>query len=327
METTFGTPIALSGTAYKAIEFQKGQFFDLGINKSNLQLNRSSRLLSLVDLFHDNFSGPVGYTFETYCSKDRIADFLYMVTQLKVSEGAVGTGYSKVFRMHASQPDFTANAGAFCTMIWDSPESGKDARFTSGILRDLTLTMDKSGTGESNLVKMSGTFIFKKYEVDQTYSGTAAARNIALAYKAHEFAMDLTFNAVGINDGQWERFSLTLANNAIGLDKDANGYPVTYFLNPADSLKASLEVWYTGVYTNALTDFAAGNTVALTMTKGTVDTDGYFLISLNGKITNNPFSSGNSQLRVPIELQLGNTTAALTDGCTLTVADAIDQTP
>jgi hypothetical protein len=320
-ETTFGTPLALDATSYKGIEFEKGQFFDLGINKSNLNANRSSRLLSLVDLYHDNYTGPVGYSFTTYLSKDRAADLLYAITQNKVSEGGGETARQKVFRMHASQPDFSANAGYFATMIWDSPETGKDARLTSGILRELTLTWDKTGAGESNLVKASGVWLFKKYEIDQTFTGSGTARDMTLAYKAHDFSMHLTLSSGEITSANWSKFSLTLTNNAVAIDRDSNGYPVTYFLNPGEGLKASAEVWYTGNYVTALTDYASGATVKVELIKGTTSTDGYFAVVANGKLTRTPLSTDNNMMRIPIELQLGNTTASGTDACDITIAD------
>lgn len=326
LESTFGTAIALSGTSYKEIEFQKGQFFDLGVNKTSLAQNRGSRVFTLADLFHDNFTGPVGFAFETYCSRDRAADFIYLVTQNRVSQAGT-SDRQKVYRLHTSQPDFTANAGMFVTMIWDSPESGKDVRLTSGILRELTLSWDKSGAGESNLVKMSGVFLFKKYEIDQTFSGSGSARDITLAYRAHSFTLEFAFNAVTISSANWERFALTLNNNAIGIDRDSSGNPVTYFLNPGDNgLTASAETWYTGNYVNAITDYSAGNTVTLTLSTGSSGVTGYFNIVAKGKITNNPLAASNGQLRIPMEFTLGDSAAAQNDGCVITIADGINQT-
>lgn len=325
-ETTFGTPTALDGSAYKGIEFEKGQFFDPGVTKTNLNLNRSSRVLSLVDMLLDTHGGPVGYSFSTLLSKDRAADLVYLVTQNRVSQGLVGTGYSKVFRMHASQPDFTANAGCFVTMIWDSPISAKDVVLTSGILRDLTLTWDKSGSGETNLVKATGNFIFKECSINQTSTATGTARDVSLAYKAQDFSMDITPLGGKITAVPWSRFSLTLSNNAVGVDRDSNGRPVTFFLNPGDSCKASAELWYTGGAAALLSDYAIATNVLVELTKGTADTDGYFKIAAYGQITNVPISAGDGQMRVPIELQLGNTTAAGTNACDITIADAISQT-
>src|SRR3990167_10253865 len=95
-ESTFGTPIALSSSAYKGVDFEKGNLPRFGTKKSNLQLNRASRVLSLTDLYNDNYSGPFEIPFTMLCTLDRAADFLYAFFQNKVSEGLVGTGYSKV---------------------------------------------------------------------------------------------------------------------------------------------------------------------------------------------------------------------------------------
>ena len=317
-ETTFGTPKALSATDYKELVIQKGQFVDLGISKTNLNQNRASRVPTLVDQFHDNFSGPIGLQFESYCTLDRIADLLHLVTQNRVSVGGA-SAYQKLYRMHASQPDFTANAGAFVTMIWKSPETAKDIRLTSGILRELTISFDKQSVGESNLVKVSGLWIFKKYEIDQTFTGTAAAQDISLRFLCHTFLLSLS--SLSIDPANFSRLSLTLRNNAVGVDRDISGNPFTYFLTP--DITASMELWYTGSYVNAFRDASVGTPLAFVLAAGLNNVVGYFAISANGVITNTPIGTGGGQQRIPIELQLGNTTAAGTDGCDVTIADGV----
>ena len=318
LETTFGTPLALSGTAYKELVIQKGQFIDLGLSKTNLNQNRASRVPTLVDQFHDNFSGPIGLQFEAYATRDRLRDLLHLVTQNRVSLGA-GPAYQALFRMHASQPDFTANAGAFATMIWKSPETGKDIRLTSGVLRELTISLDKQSIGESNLVKLSGLWLFKKYEIDQTFTGTAAAQDISQRFLSHAFNLNLS--SLSIDSANCSRFSLTLRNNAVGIDRDTSGNPFTYFLTP--DITSSMELWYTGSYVNAFTAASAGTTLGFTLSTGANNVIGYFAIVANGTITNTPIGTGGGQQRIPIELQLGNTTAAGTDGCDVTIADGV----
>jgi hypothetical protein len=324
-EATFGTPIALD-QAFKGLTVQRGEFVDLGINKSNLDQNRVSRILAIEDLYHDNYSGPILYRFSTILTKGRAADLLYLVCQNRVSQGG-STAYAKIFRMHATQPDFSANAGCFVTGIWNSPIAAKDIRLTSGILRSLTITWDKEGTGVSNLVKASGEFIFQKYEVDQTYTGTVTEMDITTAWEAHDFTVGLLTTGVGtLTPTNWAKASVTIANNATALDKNSSGLPANYFLNPGDGMKCSAEFWYTTAYLGLLADYATGGNVILSIGVGSVGTDPNLGFTISGKIINTPLASANGQMRIPIELQVGNVTAAGTNACDVSISDSVSQT-
>jgi len=324
MESTFGTALGLSA-ATKELVIERGQFVDLGIGKTFLDLNRQSRIPTIGNFFHDNFTGPVGLGFNSYGTKDRLADLLYLVTQNRVSQGAVGTGHQKIFRPHASQPDFTLNAGAFATGIWKSP-AGLDVRLTSGILRELSLTFQKGAAGEANLIKVGGMWLFKKYELPVTYTGMPAVQDISLAYRAHAFV--LSIGSMSINPANWSRFTLNIRNNAVGIERDSSGNPVTYFLNPGENaLTVSGEFWYNTTYGLALTHFAAGTTFTFGLSTGTINTDGYINITGNGKFFpgTTPAATEN-QIRMPFEATLGNTVDGATDALDFTIADAISQT-
>jgi hypothetical protein len=325
-ESTFGTPIALNDTNYKGVFFEKANLPEYGVTRDNLDLNRASRFPTLADHYIDNYSTPPSLRFTQKVTLDRLSDFIFACLQNRVSQGAVGTGYQKVFRPHASQPDFTANAGYFFTLIRkEKGLSGKDLRFTSCIIPELDFTFTKESPGQPNIGVMSGLIIAKKMEIEQTFtgSGAAAGGNYILA---HQLAADLTLGTTG-GDVQyvpnWASFSVSIRSNAVPLDKDANGNPITFFIKPTAT--ASLKVWWNSDSVNAINTLRSGGSVILTMTKGTNNVAGHVKFSLRGQITNNPQGVENNLMTVPLELDLGNSTAGATDGLDLTISDAISQ--
>ena len=324
-ESTFGTPIA-DGGAFKEMIVPRGVFIDPVVVKSDLDQNRSSRVIQLADLFNDNFTGPVLCTVpEMICTKDRFADMLFACTQNKVSEGLTGVGFSKVFNLHSSQPDFTANAGYFFTLGWRGPVAAKHLKITSCIVRKMEIDIDKSATGEKNLVYLKNVEIIgKKLATGSTFSGTWTAPAIAGVFNSHAFVFtDITnSNATPA----WLKFNLKLENGAKALDRDTDGTPKTWYLDPPRIGMASIhmEHWYNG--DAATRDFLAalvGNTnLNAKLVTGTADTNGYLSINWYGVVQGNPQSSDNKQMMTPVDYILGDAGGL---ALTVTVADAISQ--
>src|SRR3972149_7738237 len=106
-QTTWGTGIA-ADQAFRELKFPKGVFINPNIHQDDLDLNRSSRIQELGDIYIDAVHGPVLITApEMLVTRARAADFLYAAMQNRVSQGLVGVDYPKVFRMDASRPHFT----------------------------------------------------------------------------------------------------------------------------------------------------------------------------------------------------------------------------
>ena len=170
-EAAFGTPNA-DNAAFKTIKFPKGVRVETGTTVTNLELNREARQPAATDLYVDDDSGPVRVTVpEFIITKDRLADLLYACLQNKVSEGAA-TAYAKIFKVNVGGPDFTADAGYFFTLAYKSPITAKDMLIHSCIVKEMTFTLDKSGTGDQNLAKVSLVILGKKLEINQTLTGT-----------------------------------------------------------------------------------------------------------------------------------------------------------
>ena len=325
-ESAFGTPIADAG-AFKELIAPRGVRVDPVVIKSDLDLNRSSRVMNLNDIFNDNFTGPVLCTIpELICTQDRFADLLYSCLQNRVSEGAVGTGYSKVFNLHASQPDFTANAGYFFTLGWRGPVTAKHIKFTSCIVRKMEIDIDKSGTGEKALVYLKNIEIIgKKIAQGCTFSGTWTATTMSGVYNSHAFAFtDITnTNATPA----WLKFSLKLENGAKQLDRDTDGTPKIWFLDPPHLTQATVEMthWYNGDATTRdfIAALIANTQLNAKLTAGTVDTTGYVNINFYGIVDGNPSASDNKQMVIPVKYIVGDITGNL--GLTITVCDGISQ--
>ena len=327
-ETTFGTAIAMSSTGFKELIHAKAEFPSFGVTHDFLPINRSSRVLALTDIYTDNFSGPATFSLSLPVSLDRVADLVYMVTQNRVSLAGT-TPYQKVYRPHASQPDFTANAGWFGTFVWvPLDQTAASVRFTSCVARSLTLNFSKEGTGVSNIVQATINLVAKKVEVNQNYTGSSAAQG-SNWINPYSFTAALTLPDSGgdteIASANWRRFTLTLDNGATAVDKDTDGTPKSWFLNPDRGYRASLGLWYDTDTKSALYSLRQGSIVTLTVSKGSAGVAGYYNVATKGIITTDPLSSSGAQMHMNLDLQLGNSTASGTDGCTLTIADAISQ--
>jgi len=325
-ESVFGTAIADAG-AFKELIVPRGTRIDIATTDSDLDQNRDSRVLHLADVHVDNFTGPTGLTIsEMICTKDRFCDMLYAVTQLRTSEGLVGTGYSKVFNMHASQPDFTANAGYFFTLAWSGPVTAKHLKVTSCIVKSLEIDIDTTLADEKNFVHLKNVvMIGKKIAEGSTFSGTWTPPVMTGIYYPHAFTFtDITnTNATPA----WSKFSLKIDNGAVPNLKDTDGTLKTYFLNPPRIGMATIHMEHPYNGDAATRDFVAavraGTQLNAKLQTGTVDTDGYVQIAWFGIPQGNPQGSDNKQMVTPVDYIIGDTAAAL--GLTITVADAISQ--
>jgi hypothetical protein len=292
-ETTFGTPIALSSTGYKLINFAKTEFPALGVSKDSVNTNRGSRVNTLADVFVDNWSGPVEFGFSFLMTLDRVADFLYAVMQNRVSQ-AGASGYQKVFKPHASQPDFTANAGWFGTFVWvQSDQTANAVRFTSCIVKSLTLDFSWESAGVGNIVRASGTILAKAVDIEQDFTGSATAQGTTWL-KPYAYTPSLLLTAGGGDvtfAPNLRSFSLSFSNNASGIGKASTGNPVSYFLNPSGAMSANIGIWLDGDSFAALNTHRAGSTVTFSLTKGSNGVTGYHLINIKGQTTGDPLST------------------------------------
>ena len=326
-ETTFGTVNADSAN-FKLVKFPTGTKIETNTVLSNLNHNRSARQPESADYHVDNYSGPVRVTVPDFVlSKDRAADFLYACLQNKVSEGAA-TAYAKVFKPHLSQPDFTADAGYFFTLAYIQPVTGKSALITSCIVKELTLTIDKSGVGDQNLVKISLVIVGKAVTIGKTLSGTFVAQGTS-----YYTAADFTYNYLDTTAFPWLKFSLKIDNGAEMLDRATDGTPKGWFLNwPEEWATVDVLHWYgadaTGTVANLLSDRLAGTTrLNAISTSIAVGTDGGLKIAFYGKLKEDPNGSENRKMVAPASYKVVHNSISTNDALIISISDSIDQTP
>jgi len=327
-EAAFGTPNA-DNAAFKTIKFPKGVRVETGTTVTNLELNREARQPAATDLYVDDDSGPVRVTVpEFIITKDRLADLLYACLQNKVSEGAA-TAYAKIFKVNVGGPDFTADAGYFFTLAYKSPITAKDMLIHSCIVKEMTFTLDKSGTGDQNLAKVSLVILGKKLEINQTLTGTFVAQGTS-RYSAHDF----TYNYNDATAVPWQSFTIKLDNGAVAQDKDTDGTPMTWHLEWAGENSGTVDVvhWYTadttGTTVDLIADRMAGTVRRNSITTSTaVGTDGGLKFDFYGKLKEDPNGNQNKLMMTPASYNLVHNTIATNDLLIVSMSDAIDQTP
>ena len=325
-ESTFGTANADSAN-YKLVKFPKGTKIETGVILTDLEHNRSARQPESADIHVDNYE-PIRITVSDFViSKDRIADFLYACLQNKVSEGAAAN-YAKVFKANTSQPDFTANAGYFFTLAYIQPVTGKSSLITSCIVKEFSFKLDKTGTGDQNLGKVSMVILGKKLTQAQTLSGTFVAQGTTY-YSAYDF----TYNYNDSTAFPWMSFELKIDNGAEMLDRDTDGTPKSWAVKwGSDWCSVDVKHWYgadaTGTVVNLLSDRTAGTTRLNSISTSTaVGTDGNLKFSFYGKLKEDPNGSENRQMIAPASYKIVHNSISTNDALIVNIADGIDQTP
>lgn len=327
-EATFGTAQAVSAN-FRKVKFPKGTKVELPVVLSDLDLNKGTRQQVNADLHLDNFSGPVRVTVgEFVLELNQAADFLYACLQNRASQGAA-TAYAKVFKYHLTQQDFTANAGYFFTLAWKSPISANGVLITSCVVKELTISFDKTGTGAQNLVKISNMVILgKKHAVDQTLSGTWVDPGTSY-FNSYDF----TFKDSDSSTLPILNCSIKMDNGAESQDRDTDGTPKTWFLNfPKGGQMAEFKTWhYAATVASGTTDltanFNAGTEKNFSIINSiAVGTAGNLKFNWYGKIVSGPpIEAQNRQLIIPVTMQMGHNSVATNNALIVSISDSDDQ--
>lgn len=263
-ESTFGTPLGDGGTFIKmegpipSVDYALLQ--DLGPKQtgSRVALKDTKYVTQKGGLRVISFSDLV------VRQKD-LGLLLYGVTQ-NVTEGAT-TPYDKAFVLDetTTQPDFSGNGGIFFTVIIADAEEGDQRKFTSCILRTLTLTADVT-SGDGRLMA-SGEFV-TGFESDDTANFNAAT----VAYQTQSYINfnNLTTATIATNDIVLYSFSITINNNAARVGNTTAGACQTYSIGvPEYEVTGNIVTKYDDNTKNLLADFLAGTERAIVLATGT----------------------------------------------------------
>ena len=327
VETTFGSANA-DNAAFKQILFPKGTKIEPFVQLSDLGNDRSARQQVLSDLHVDNYSGPVQITVPEFpLTLDRVADILYGVLQNKTAE--TGDPFAKTFKVHLSQPDFTADAGFFFTLAWKGPVASKHHKVAGCIWKDITIKWDKSGKGDQNLVKVSGTIVGRAFTTGSNLTGTWVAQGTT-RYNSHDFS----FKYADTTAMEWLTATLKIDNGAEPLYKTAAGLPKTWALKwPHGGITFDIGSWYnantTGTIVDVVADYIAGTARAYSILTSTTPTlTGGLKAVFYGILNKDPQDlASNKEMRLSLSWLCGHNNTTTNDLIIVTCTDGVDQTP
>jgi hypothetical protein len=270
-ESTFGTAIADNGT-FEMLDSPIPSV-DSGIFRINTVKNGDGRMRNASNRFTAAAGGLRIISFsDVFLRQKDLGVLLYAVGQ-NVAEGA-GTPFEKTYTLSTSttQPDFSANAGFFCTVgIYDTIAS-YHRKYTSCILRTLTLSSDLAGDG---VLRASGEFISGFAEsTTANFSGTWAY-NTNNVFNFHVTPTKTINTADVVLFG----FDITINNNAVRTgDTGATGDCETYTLSTKSGYDVSgnLKVKYDTNVQGLIADDRAGTPRAIQLACGTDGVAGNF---------------------------------------------------
>ena len=299
---------------------------------TDLDLNKGTRQQVNADLHLDRVSGPVRVSVgEFVLEKNQAADLLFACLQNRVSQGI--SPFAKVFKYNLSQPAFSdspaATAAFWFTLAWKSPISGNGILITSCIVKELTISWDKTSTGAANLVKVSNMVIVgKRYVDDQTLSGTWVDPGTN-----YYSAWDFTFKHADTTTIPIRSCSIKMDNGAEALDKDTDGSPKSFFLNwPKGGQTAEFKTWHfadtvAAGTTDLIDNFSEGTEKNFSIINSiAVGTAGNLKFNWYGKITAGPPAEAeNRQLVIPITMQMGHNSVTTNNALIVDITDSDDQ--
>jgi len=321
-ESTFGTAIADAGT-FTQLEGPIPTVNEGVIREVKTKFN-GRRVISDIDLFHTQTGGLRIITFSDLIVRRKdLADLLYAVHGGVVAEGAA-TPYQKSFTWTSSttQPDYSANAGYFCTLGIFDPIAAKDRKFTSCILRSLTLTFPFEGDGR---MRASGEFI------SGFTSSSAATFSGTWAYNTQNYIQcnNPAKKIIATSEIVLYGMDITIANNAVRVGSNATGDAETYFIGGGDtglSVTGNILTKFDTATDDLIADSKAGTARKFEYEIGTDGATGFFDIYLDACVFGEADKDyGNAQGQA---VSLPFTAVHLTGAAqsVFQIADAVDRT-
>jgi len=313
-ESTFGTVIADGGT-FEQIESPIPSV-NYGVTKKNTVLFDGSRVRKNTALYQSVHGNLRTISFSDW--KVRWTDLgplLYSVLQTVVEDATAGQ-FNKTYTINQNtgQPDFSANAGLFHTIAIYDTIAGYHRKFTSCILKTLTLTADLSGDG---LLTASGEFISGfDFAATSTMSGTWS-----LETQNYFDYYSPTVKQVENADVVMYGWDITFNNNAVRVGSDSSGQAETYAIFTTDAgvdITGNWIVKYDSNVQSIIGAHTTGTTVELDLAVSTATNPGYFSMLVNEAVISDPVKDYTDErgqsLTIPFEAS-GTGTAFLATVC------------
>ena len=272
-ETTFGTAVV---SGFNELYVTSLSVLDYGgILKDDTPRHSGKRVRDVGDTFIQTAGGEYRIAFECILTKITLDLLMYGVLQ-NVSE-AVGTPFQKdyVIDETTTQPDFSADAGKFYSVLFHNPITSESELLTSAILESLTINYDPGSNG--GRLTASGTFV------------SGFAPNVGLDSSGYSLTSpgtafynvdDIVKKQINATDMVLDGFSFTYTNGygrvpAIG--GNSSGDAETYALTHYDMEGSSITVKYDANSKTFIDDFIAGTPRVIQIDYGATGVDSAFI--------------------------------------------------
>ena len=314
-EATFGTPIADSGAFVQIPNFGSVSV-DYGLFSDHEPKHRDGAGAHTDDTYVSETGGTRTITVsDIEIGLTELAELMYGVTQ-DVTEAA-GTPFEKQFKLFETQPNFAADAGYFVTLAIDTGITNQSFKFTSCILKQLTISADMVG-GDGRL-RATAVFI-SGFAIDETANFTGTW---TIGTRTFFDYNQMTAKSHNANDLVIYSFDLDITNNAVRVGNDSSGDCETYgILNKV--VTGTITVKDDANSAAIRTDMKNGTGRTVMLTVGTVDNTGYVhLLLYNTHVLDVPLDLDRAEGQaLPISYQVKNGSSVPI----IYVDDGVDQT-
>jgi len=291
---------------------------DLDVKHRDDETARGKRYIDARDLNRDQKGSNPKITIPDHIvRKDSLAMFLYAMLQ-SVVESAT-TPYQKVINFHATQPDFTADAGCFLTALLKMPVASKSIKMADMICRTLSLKCDPG-----DVLRMSCELFGRGTpSLTSNPSGTWTVADDDFFYFEDLAAYTYNFGGGAASPGIGG-FELNLTENIglIGQDSTAEACQSYALSKYGGTFKGSF-IW-NGTEHAFLTNYPTGTELAIALNWGTDGVDGYLNMALNGVLDDVSLTYGDA-IMVEATVKLAGNAGDTTEPVVISIADAVDK--
>ncbi len=273
-ETTFGTAVADTGS-YEMCEGPLPSV-DYGLQRDLTVKNNLTRVVSTANQYSTTTGTMRAITFgDVVIRRTDLCN--YMVAMMQNEAEATSGAYVKTFTWTTTntQPLFSSNAGKFYTVGVVGPIASYMQKFTSCILKDLTLK-----PGPQGRLSASGTWI-SGFAPATTANFTTT--NFAFQTQNYYNCYAMSLKQIAGSDVVLYDWSLKFENGAVPMSWGTTGYAESYALAcDANGYKVSgsLTMKYDAVTQGFIADALAGTGRKIQLSTGTSGAAGYFDVTL-----------------------------------------------
>ena len=321
LEATFGTPIAVSGgtSGWITLPTEAMPKIEGDVAHEDLLLSDTDRIMGTESLYTSTTNSNPTVSFSTPYRRELAGYLIKGAMQTTTPGNVLDTAYAHTWTLNTTQPDFSANAGAFYTVVVTSPITGEDELLTSCILSNLAIVITPPAKGKANLVMLEGTFWSPFARTfDQTFAATPSTPSTNFL-NASLFKVT---NSGGATSYPIRSARIEIASNPFKIPTGGTAATIGFNI-PFAQPKMKVAFYYNTDTKNFVSAMAAGTIQSSIIVTNSVATSTYesFVATTYARITNDPIADdgGNAILNVDYDLVQSGATAPIS----LVTTDAI----